>query len=97
MKKLIILLADVFMTAPVISQTYFDKSNFENQIDFTSKTIKIEHKGNLIDGSFEMMTDKSFKEYMIVKGNNNFESGIPESFNVLVKEIRALGLNIELN
>ena len=33
----------------------------------------------------------------IVKGNNNFESGIPESFNVLVKEIRSLGLNIELN
>jgi len=33
----------------------------------------------------------------IVKGDNNFESGIPESFNVLVKEIRALGLNIELN
>ena len=32
----------------------------------------------------------------IVKGNNNFESGVPESFNVLVKEIRALGLNIEL-
>jgi len=33
----------------------------------------------------------------IVKGNDNFESGIPESFNVLVKEIKALGLNIELN
>ena len=33
----------------------------------------------------------------IVKGNNNFESGVPESFNVLVKEIRALGLNIEIN
>jgi len=33
----------------------------------------------------------------IVKGNNTFESGVPESFNVLVKEIRALGLNIELN
>ena len=33
----------------------------------------------------------------IVKGNNDFESGVPESFNVLVKEIRALGLNIELN
>ena len=25
----------------------------------------------------------------IVKGNNNFETGVPESFNVLVKEIRA--------
>ena len=33
----------------------------------------------------------------IVKGNNDFESGVPESFNVLIKEIRALGLNIELN
>jgi len=33
----------------------------------------------------------------IVKGDEKFESGIPESFNVLVKEIKALGLNIELN
>ena len=33
----------------------------------------------------------------IVKGNNNFESGVPESFNVLVKEIKSLALNIELN
>jgi len=33
----------------------------------------------------------------IVKGDENFESGVPESFNVLVKEIKALGLNIELN
>jgi len=33
----------------------------------------------------------------IVKGDDQFESGIPESFNVLIKEIRALGLNIELN
>ena len=33
----------------------------------------------------------------IVKGNNNFESGVPESFNVLIKEIKALALNVELN
>jgi DNA-directed RNA polymerase subunit beta len=33
----------------------------------------------------------------IVKGEENFESGVPESFNVLVKEIKALALNIELN
>jgi len=32
----------------------------------------------------------------IVKGEENFESGIPESFNVLVKEIKALALNVEL-
>ena len=33
----------------------------------------------------------------IVKGDDNFESGVPESFNVLIKEIKSLGLNIELN
>ena len=32
----------------------------------------------------------------IVKGDDKFESGIPESFNVLIKEIKSLGLNIEL-
>ena len=31
-----------------------------------------------------------------VKGDATFQTGIPESFNVLIKEIRALGLNIEL-
>ncbi len=33
----------------------------------------------------------------IVKGEENFESGIPESFNVLVKEIKSLALNVELS
>ena len=31
----------------------------------------------------------------IVKGDNNFESGTPESFNVMVKELRSLGLNLQ--
>ena len=33
----------------------------------------------------------------IVRGEDNFESGVPESFNVLVKELRSLGLNVELD
>jgi len=33
----------------------------------------------------------------IVKGDDKFESGVPESFNVLIKEIKSLGLNIELH
>ena len=33
----------------------------------------------------------------IVRGDDNFEAGIPKSFNVLVKELRSLGLNVELN
>src|SRR3546814_8010821 len=33
----------------------------------------------------------------IVRGDDNFEAGIPESLNVLVKEMRSLGLNVELS
>ena len=32
----------------------------------------------------------------IVKGEAAAEPGVPESFNVLVKEVRGLGLNMEL-
>lgn len=52
----------------------------------------------------EMLTVKSddvigrVKIYeSIVKGENNFESGIPESFNVMIKEFRSLCLNVQLD
>ncbi len=52
----------------------------------------------------EMLTVKSddvsgrTKVYeAIVRGDDDFESGIPESFNVLVKELRSLGLNVDLH
>jgi len=32
----------------------------------------------------------------IVKGENQLEPGLPEAFNVIVKELQALGLNVEL-
>jgi DNA-directed RNA polymerase subunit beta len=32
----------------------------------------------------------------IIRGDNNFESGIPESFNVMIKEFRSLCLNVVL-
>ena len=51
----------------------------------------------------EMLTVKSddvngrTKVYeAIVRGEDSFESGIPESFNVLVKEIKSLCLNVEM-
>jgi DNA-directed RNA polymerase subunit beta len=51
----------------------------------------------------EMLTVKSddvagrTKVYeAIVKGEDTFEAGIPESFNVLVKELKSLGLNVDL-
>ncbi len=52
----------------------------------------------------EMLTVKSddvagrTKVYeAIVRGDDTFEAGIPESFNVLVKEMRSLGLDVELD
>jgi DNA-directed RNA polymerase subunit beta len=52
----------------------------------------------------EMLTVKSddvagrTKVYeAIVRGEDTFEAGIPESFNVLVKEMRSLGLNVDLS
>jgi DNA-directed RNA polymerase subunit beta len=33
----------------------------------------------------------------IVDGNHQMDAGMPESFNALVKEIRSLGINIELD
>ena len=52
----------------------------------------------------EMLTVKSddvagrTKVYeSIVRGDDKFEAGMPESFNVLVKELRSLGLNVELH
>ena len=51
----------------------------------------------------EMLTVKSddvsgrTKVYeAVVRGDDSFEAGIPESFNVLVKELHSLGLNVEL-
>ncbi len=32
----------------------------------------------------------------IVKGDNLLEPGLPESFNVMVKELQSLGLDVEL-
>jgi DNA-directed RNA polymerase subunit beta len=52
----------------------------------------------------EMLTVKSddvsgrTKVYeAIVREQDNFEAGIPESFNVLVKELKSLGLNVDLD
>ena len=54
-------------------------------------------------GEMEVLTVKSddvngrTKVYEnIVKGDHKIEAGMPESFNVLVKEIRSLGIDIDL-
>ena len=51
----------------------------------------------------EMLTVKSddvsgrTKVYeAIIRGDDDFEAGIPESFNVLIKELKSLGLNVNM-
>jgi DNA-directed RNA polymerase subunit beta len=46
-------------------------------------------KSDDIDGRVKMYES-------IVKGNNRFDIGLPESFKVMVKEFRSLGLNVKL-
>ena len=52
----------------------------------------------------EMLTVKSddvsgrTKVYeSIIRGDDDFEAGIPESFNVLLKELKSLGLNVNMD
>ena len=52
----------------------------------------------------EMLTVKSddvigrTKVYeAIIRGDDNYEAGVPESFNVLLKELKSLGLDVEFN
>jgi len=52
----------------------------------------------------EMLTVKSddvsgrTKVYeSIIRGDDDFEAGIPESFNVLIKELKSLGLNVNMD
>ena len=43
------------------------------------------------------VTGRTLMYKNIVEGNQTMQAGIPESFNVLLKEIRSLGIDIELN
>ena len=54
---------------------------------FTSSDLTV--KSDDVNGRTKMYKN-------IVDGNHQMDAGMPESFNVLVKEIRSLGINMEL-
>ena len=54
------------------------------------------HPAGDADGEIRRRRGRTKVYESIVKGEDNFEAGVPESFNVLVKEVRGLGLNMEL-
>ena len=45
---------------------------------------------------YQLLSEDDYLRYQEEFGDDTFEAGIPESFNVLMKEMRSLGLNVEL-
>ena len=65
---------------------------FENRI----RPVLVEHCYECHSTKSDDVMGRTKMYKNIVDGNHRMEPGMPESFNVLVKEIRSLGLDIEL-
>ena len=58
---------------------------------------KIVSSKKIMHGKISPIIHNGTKMYKnIVDGDHRMEPGMPESFNVLVKEVRSLGINMEL-
>lgn len=53
------------------SQQYYNESNFEEFIDYSSKTLKLSYQSNKIEGTFIELVGKDYANYLLVKGENN--------------------------
>jgi hypothetical protein len=53
------------------SQQYYNESNFEEFIDYSSKTLKLSYQSNKIEGTFIELEGKDYRNYLLVKGKNN--------------------------
>ncbi len=53
------------------SQQYYNESNFEEFIDYSSKTLKLSYQSNKIEGTFIELEGKDYRNYLLVKGENN--------------------------
>src|SRR5207302_887525 len=57
---------------------------------------QLEHAGLPKTGQMILVVGRTRMYESIVKGEYALESGLPESFNVLIKELQSLGLDVEL-
>jgi hypothetical protein len=53
------------------SQQYYNESNFEEFIDYSSKTLKLSYQSNKIEGTYIELEGKDYRNYLLVKGENN--------------------------
>lgn len=53
------------------SQQYYNESNFEEFIDYSSKTLKLSYQSNKIEGTFIELEGKDYGNYLLVKGEGN--------------------------
>ena len=54
------------------SQQYYNESNFEEFIDYSSKTLKLSYQSNKIEGTFIELEGKDYRNYLLVKGENKW-------------------------
>ena len=58
--------------------------------------MKIHYSSSFFGKKEKKSVTQSLWQNFNIKGDDKFESGVPESFNVLVNEIKSLGLDIDL-
>ena len=71
----------------LLSKAYRAEGRLEDEASLRQELLTV--KSDDVGGRNQMYKN-------IVDGNHEMAAGMPESFNVLVKEIRSLGINIEL-
>ena len=88
---------DLISLTRTLNDSGIPDSKFSSPLTIVSYTLTLPATSSDLTVKSDDVAGRVKVYETIVKGEENFESGIPESFNVLVKEIKSLALNIELN
>lgn len=70
MKKYLIILF-LITSFSGYSQKYYNESNFEEFVDYYSKSLKLSYQTNKIEGTFIELEGKDYRNYLLVKGEEN--------------------------
>ena len=70
MKKYLIILF-LITSFSGYSQKYYNESNFEEFVDYSSKSLNLSYQTNKIEGTFIELEGKDYRNYLLVKGEEN--------------------------
>lgn len=94
MKK-VLLLCFVLYSVVCFSQKYYDETNFDYFIDYSSNTLKLSYQTNKIEGTFTKVVGKDYYNYLLVEGNNGIHWVIKPSGNSSFYGLEILKGNFE--